>query len=100
LTPPGGPAHQNSGPNLSASPPHQGVIDDPTNREERDRLRGELEAWMKRTGDPLLEPFQRRDDRAVGEAFVRKTEQGSAEQGKRRAGRRQGRGAPDTDADE
>ena len=48
-------------------------------QQELDRLRGELEAWMKRTGDPLLESFQKRDDPAVREAYVKKQEKESAD---------------------
>ena len=55
------------------------LIDDPASRGEIDRLRGEMEAWMQRTGDPLLESFRRRDDPAVREAFVRGREEESAQ---------------------
>ena len=71
------------------------LIDDPAQKAELDRLRGALEAWMTRTGDPLLESFQKRDDPGVRETYVRKTEQESAERGKRRRGNRQGRQAVD-----
>ena len=64
------------------------LIDDPARREDIDRLRDELEAWMKRTGDPLLESFQKRDDASVREAYVQKLEKESSE---RRGGNPRGR---------
>jgi len=57
----------------------QNLIDDPASRAELNRLRAAMAAWMKQTGDPLLESFEKRDDPAVREAFVKKTEAESAE---------------------
>jgi N-sulfoglucosamine sulfohydrolase len=75
------------------------LIDDPASRAELDRLRAELEAWMKRTNDPLLESFQKRDDPAVREAYVRKLETESAERrGGNADGGRRGRRAAEAEA--
>ena len=38
------------------------LIDDPAYRDRADRLRSELLAWMKRTGDPLTAAFENRED--------------------------------------
>jgi N-sulfoglucosamine sulfohydrolase len=72
------------------------LIDDPASRKELDRLRGELESWMKRTNDPMLESFQKRDDPTVREAYVRQQEKESAErraEAGRPGGRRRNRAA-------
>ncbi len=61
------------------------LIGDPASQDEINRLRGELEAWMKRTGDPLLEVFQNRHDSAIREAYMARVEKESAERGKRKA---------------
>ncbi|MHC4915858.1 MAG: sulfatase family protein [Planctomycetota bacterium] len=37
---------------------------------EADRLRGELEAWMERTGDPALEAFRNRGSREALDAYL------------------------------
>ncbi len=50
------------------------LADDPAYRGELDRLRGELEAWMVRTGDPALEAFRRRGDPAALAAFMAEQE--------------------------
>jgi hypothetical protein len=72
------------------------LIQDADSQTEIDRLRGELEAWMKTTRDPMLESFQKRNDPTVREAYVRRLEEESAARGKRRAARRQaGGGAED-----
>ena len=43
-----------------AADPHalHNLAANPRWRAERERLRGELLAWMERTGDPLLEKFR------------------------------------------
>lgn len=46
------------------------LIADPTYATERDRLRGDLEAWMVKSADPMLEVFRRRDDAQFREAYV------------------------------
>ena len=71
------------------------LITNPDCQAELTRLRGELEAWMGRTGDPLLESFQNREDPAVRETYVKRTEAESAARGSRRAGRQGRRAAED-----
>jgi N-sulfoglucosamine sulfohydrolase len=46
------------------------LIDDPAYAGQRDQLRQNLEAWMVKTADPMLEVFRRRDDAAFREAYV------------------------------
>ena len=62
------------------------LIDDPAYQAEINKLRGELLAWMKRTGDPMLECFSHREDPKAREAYMTKVEQEAAE---RRPARRQ-----------
>jgi N-sulfoglucosamine sulfohydrolase len=62
--------------NLIAHPNHQAALP---------ALHAELEAWMKRTQDPMLEVFQKRADANFREAYVRKVEKEALE---RRANRR------------
>jgi N-sulfoglucosamine sulfohydrolase len=50
------------------------LIDDPAYAGQRDQLRRDLEAWMVKTGDPMLEVFRRRDDAAFREAYVQSQE--------------------------
>ncbi len=64
------------------------LIDDPSSRAEIDRLRAALEAWMKETGDPMLDVFRRRDDPAVREAYMDRMEKEAAGRGKRRAAKK------------
>jgi N-sulfoglucosamine sulfohydrolase len=72
------------------------LIDDPRHARDIDRLRGTLEAWMVKTGDPCLEVFRRRDDLAFREAFMRQQQDASNERRKKarpkqpRPGRRRG----------
>jgi N-sulfoglucosamine sulfohydrolase len=66
------------------------LIDDPGSQKEIKRLRAELEAWMKKTNDPLLEVFQKRHDPAVRDVYMSRVEKESAERRKekpRRANR-------------
>jgi N-sulfoglucosamine sulfohydrolase len=46
------------------------LINDPASAPARDRLRGDLEQWMIKTHDPMLEVFRRRDDADFREAYV------------------------------
>jgi N-sulfoglucosamine sulfohydrolase len=55
------------------------LIDRPEHRAERDRLTKSLEAWMVKTGDPMLEVFRARRDPAVREAYMVKVEKEAAE---------------------
>jgi N-sulfoglucosamine sulfohydrolase len=68
------------------------LIADSASQKEINRLRAAMEEWMRKTSDPLLAVFQKRDDPAVREAFVKAAEKGSSERparkGKRKAGRK------------
>ena len=64
------------------------LIDDPGHQDEISRLRKRLGDWMARTGDHALEPFLKRDDRAVVEAYMARQEKGRKP--RRRAGRKNG----------
>ena len=52
-------------------------------------LRSELEGWMKRTKDPMLAVFQKRNDAAYREAYVQKEEEEALERRKQRRGKNQ-----------
>ena len=52
-------------------------------------LRSELESWMKRTKDPILAVFQKRNDAAYREAYVQKEEEEALERRKQRRGKNQ-----------
>mgnify|MGYP002525190272 FL=1 len=64
--------------NLIAEPRHQAALPS---------LRSELEGWMKRTKDPMLKVFQKRDDTAYREAYVHKVEEEALERRKQRRGK-------------
>ena len=64
--------------NLIAEPRHQAALPS---------LRSELEGWMKRTKDPMLKVFQKRDDTAYREAYVQKVEEEALERRKQRRGK-------------
>jgi N-sulfoglucosamine sulfohydrolase len=66
--------------NLIAHPKHQAALP---------ALHAELEAWMKRTNDPMLEVFQKRADANFREAYVQKVEKEALD---RRANKRKGKG--------
>jgi N-sulfoglucosamine sulfohydrolase len=51
------------------------LIESPRHQAERNRLRGELESWMVRTGDHMLNVFRHRDDPEIREAYVIAKEQ-------------------------
>jgi N-sulfoglucosamine sulfohydrolase len=63
------------------------LIDDPAWQEDVARLRGLLETWMAKTGDPMLPVFRQRDDPAVREAYMARVEKESAERNRGRAKR-------------
>jgi N-sulfoglucosamine sulfohydrolase len=46
------------------------LIEHPEHHAERDRLTKALEAWMVKTGDPMLEVFRGRTDPTVREAYM------------------------------
>ena len=52
----------------------ENLIDYSTKSKEKRRLQKLLEDWMVRTGDPILECFQKRDDPEFVEAYVQKLE--------------------------
>jgi len=54
------------------------LIGDESFKPEYERLTKALEAWMEKTGDPLLEVFRGRADAAVREAFMAKVESDAA----------------------
>jgi N-sulfoglucosamine sulfohydrolase len=60
------------------------LINDPSSQKEIDRLRAALAAWMKETGDPMLEVFQKRHDPAMREAYMARVTREAAERGKRK----------------
>jgi len=58
------------------------LIDDPAHAETLDRLRKELEAWMVRTADPMLEVFRKRADAAFRAAWMREQVREAAGRGR------------------
>ena len=66
------------------------LIDDPRFQAEIQRHRTLLEQWMERSGDHLLETFQRRDDANVRATYMARVEQESTE---RRKNKRQNKPA-------
>jgi N-sulfoglucosamine sulfohydrolase len=62
------------------------LIDSTEHKAERDRLTAALEAWMVRTGDPMLEVFRNRVDPTVREAYQLQVEKEAADRGKRKGG--------------
>ena len=71
------------------------LIDSPDHRAARERLTQQLEAWMVKTGDPLLEVFRGRGDPAVREAYMTKVEMETADRkaqgGRKKGGRKKAR---------
>lgn len=59
------------------------LIEDPAQASQRDDLRQQLDAWMVKTSDPMLEVFRRRGDAAYREAYMKTVER---EADARRAG--------------
>ena len=57
----------------------QNLIADSKYRGELARLTGQLESWMARTGDPLLEVFRNRADPQVREEFMQEVEKNAEE---------------------
>ena len=55
--------------NLIAHPEHQ---------DELKKLRSTLARWMVKSGDPLIEPFRKREDASFVEAYVQRLENESA----------------------
>jgi N-sulfoglucosamine sulfohydrolase len=67
------------------------LIDDPACAGDLDKLRKDLEDWMVKTKDPMLEVFRRRDDAAFRESYVQAQEQ-EAEQRSAGGGRKNKKG--------
>ncbi len=61
------------------------LINQPAHRAQQDRLTKALEAWMVKTGDPMLDVFRQRQDAQVREAYMAKQEKETADRGKRKA---------------
>lgn len=64
------------------------LIDDPGSRKEIKKLRVALEEWMKKTGDPMLQAFQKRKDPAAREAYMKQFEQADGKRAKNKRGKR------------
>ena len=65
------------------------LIDESRDQAALPSLRSELEGWMKRTKDPMLVVFQKRNDAAYREAYVQKEEEKALERRKQRRGKNQ-----------
>ena len=52
----------------------ENLIDYPNQEKTRVQLQQRLEDWMVKTGDPILECFQKRDEPEFVEAYVQKLE--------------------------
>lgn len=50
------------------------LVNDPAYSSQRDQLRQDLDKWMVKTKDPMLEVFRKRDDAAFREAYVQAQE--------------------------
>ncbi len=61
------------------------LIEAPAQQAELARLRKALETWMVATGDHMLPVFRKRDDPAVGEAYVLQKEAEAAQRRKKRS---------------
>lgn len=70
------------------------LIDDPARQAEINGLRAALEQWMTKTGDPLLEAFQKRSDPAVRQAYMARVDKESAERGQRKRPKSKAKAAP------
>lgn len=55
------------------------LIERPEYRAERERLTKALEAWMQKTGDPMLSVFRDRHDTAVREVYMAQVQREAAE---------------------
>jgi N-sulfoglucosamine sulfohydrolase len=69
------------------------LIDDPDRREDIQKMRDRLQAWMEKTNDPMLEAFKNRTDREIVDRVMVQT-YGSlpgAKAEKKKAEKREGR---------
>jgi N-sulfoglucosamine sulfohydrolase len=64
------------------------LVNDRKHASEVAALEKALEEWMVRTNDPLLEVFQKRDDAAFREAFMKQAEEKTTPRKKRKAARK------------
>ena len=62
------------------------LIEDPKHQAALPALHAELETWMKRTKDPILEVFQKRGNANFRETYVQKVEKEALERRKKRRG--------------
>ena len=67
------------------------LIGDPNFASQRDQLRKDLDAWMVKTQDPMLEVFRRRDDATFREAYVQAQER-EADERRDDGGKAKGKG--------
>ena len=76
----------------------ENLVDRPEYRAERDRLTKQLEAWMVKTKDPMLEVFRARHDPKAREAYMQIVEREAAERNGQKSGKggkKKGKGVPD-----
>ena len=63
---------------------------------QREQLTKQLEAWMVKTNDPMLDVFRHRNDPKVREAYMKEVESeaaarnGTKQKGGKKAGKRKG----------
>jgi N-sulfoglucosamine sulfohydrolase len=71
------------------------LLADPAHAKDREALQQDLEAWMVKTRDPMLEVFRKRHDAAFREAYVaaqeREADQRRATGGKAKGGKGKGK---------
>ena len=68
------------------------LIKQPAYRAQRERLTAQLEAWMVRTKDPILDVFRQRDNVSVREAYmVRMQKEADAHREPRKQGGKKGK---------
>jgi N-sulfoglucosamine sulfohydrolase len=67
------------------------LIDDPAYASQRDKLRKDLDAWMVKTKDPMLEVFRHRDDAEFREAYVAAQEREADERRAAEGGKAKGK---------
>ena len=76
----------------------ENLVDRPEYRAERERLTKQLEAWMVKTKDPMLEVFRARHDPKAREAYMQIVEREAAERNGQKSGKggkKKGKGVPD-----
>jgi N-sulfoglucosamine sulfohydrolase len=66
------------------------LIDDPSYKEQIDKLRSELQDWMEKTGDPALNSFENRNSPAVLKKFMVEQEARSGREQKKKKTRKTG----------